>query len=383
MRKKMAAVLLCSTILFTGCGKTGQVKETKDAQDSISTQESEGKTAEAFPENYKKSEGNVTFDLQVHADIDPKKDKLTTAEATLQKKVAQDTAAAVLCPRKDIQFETETYEDEYEKDGTEYWYEGEDFNYSYEPKSSAISYSTPLYSFISKCFQYDPNYEGYNADLYSDKKDFSFMTQADAEKKVIQVLKDLGFDNETEVHGYALDHTTMAQEENTMGNDGNQDESLKKTEWTAADDCYYFCVWQKYQKLPVYHLYADIINQYDDSTAPVQVVWGKDGLQYLHIEDVFAFEPKKEVTCLPFEDIASAISEKYNELLGTGECHFTDATLTMYVEVTSTKCPYEATPVWVFQGIQKAEEAGEADTPLLILVDAATGKEVVPCPTYD
>lgn len=383
MRKKMVAVLLCSTILFTGCGKIENVNETKDSKDVISTQENEEKKAEAFPENYQKADGNVIFDLQVHADIDPTKDKLTTAEATLQKKVDHDTAVSVLCPRKDVQFETETYEDEYEKNGTSYWYSGEDFDYSYETKSSAISYNTPLYSYIPNSFQHDPNYQGYNADLYSAEKDFSFMKQTDAKNEVLQVLKKLGFDYETEVHGYALDHTTMEQEENVMDIDGNQDESLKKSEWTSDDDCYYFCVWQKYQNLPVYHLYADIINQYDDSTAPVQAIWGKDGLQYLNIEDVFAFKPKEEVTCLPFEEVATTISKKYNELLKTGECHFTDATLTMYVEVTSTKCPYQATPVWVFQGKQKAEKEGEADTPILVLVDAATGKEVVPCPTYD
>ena len=62
---------------------------------------------------------------------------------------------------------------------------------------------------------------------------------------------------------------------------------------------------QKHDDTPAYHVFYDNFPLAADENAPVQVLYNKDGIQFLQLEKVFAFtEQESNYDLKPFEEIA-------------------------------------------------------------------------------
>ena len=87
-----------------------------------------------------------------------------------------------------------------------------------------------------------------------------------------------------------------------------------KIRGTQDDDSYYFVINQKHDDTPAYHVFYDNFPLAADENAPVQVLYNKDGIQFLQLEKVFAFtEQESNYDLKPFEEIAEVIETKIRD----------------------------------------------------------------------
>lgn len=182
----------------------------------------------------------------------------------------------------------------------------------------------------------------------------------------------MGIDIEGQYKCYVLEHSMLQSEEYAMDIDGNINQTGYKDSWTQDDDSYYFVINQKYDDIPAYHVFYDNFPLAADENAPVQVLYNKDGIQFLQLEKVFAFtEQESNYDLKPFEEIAEVIETKYGMLLDGSTYSVNQATL-YYMENRMNDEQYEVIPVWIFN-----IEDNETGKTLQDIVNAETGKEIV------
>lgn len=182
----------------------------------------------------------------------------------------------------------------------------------------------------------------------------------------------MGIDIEEQYKCYVLEHSMLQSEEYAMDINGNIDQTGYKDSWTQDDDSYYFAINQKYDDTPAYHVFYDNFPLAADENAPIQVLYNKDGIQFLQLEKVFAFtEQESNYDLKPFEEIAEVIETKYGMLLDGSTYSVNQATL-YYMENKMNDEQYEVIPVWIFNTEDK--ETGKT---LQDIVNAETGKEIV------
>lgn len=361
MRTVKTICLCLGFCLLTGCAGVDNEKETDLA--SVS------QVMDRIPEVYENEDGSVTSRIQVNLNGYQSGQDLVTAEVSLQK--ANRTQAKHVLWREGAHI-TEHYEEQNEFGQSvmvECWttpdYVG---SLSCGPYSSYISYSRgKLSSYIPGSFRLERRFDDYNADLYSLTDQLAFMTREDAFAKLEDCLKSIGFDIETQYHAYALDKDTLAAEEIHLGKTEGLAEDEYKDSWTEKDECYYFSVWQTYQELPIFYPYCGIITVYgDDAYTAVQAILSRDGIEELTVDQVFDIHSVKPVeSMMEFEDIAQAVSDKYNQILGTDTYQLTQAELCYVVENMQMK------PAWVLIGTQNDEKR------IQTVMDAQTGREIV------
>ena len=143
--------------------------------------------------------------------------------------------------------------------------------------------------YILSAFRLDESYDDYNADMYSTESQLKFATREEIYANLITLFEKINAPTEYNYKAYALDHEILKSQENHEDMDGNDDKSSYKAEWSSADDSYYFVMRQCYEKLPVYHVYADIFSMEADINTPVQAVVSTEGLESLDIEKIFSF----------------------------------------------------------------------------------------------
>ena len=133
---------------------------------------------------------------------------------------------------------------------------------------------------------------------------------------------------------------------------------------------------QCYEKLPVYHVYADIFSMEADINTPVQAVVSTEGLESLDIEKIFSFSEKKEVEGLvSFDEVAATVSKKYNQILGAGTYEITSAELYYFVDLSSGAGIYKMYPCWILKG-KEVKSVGTSN--IQVIINAQTGEEIIP-----
>ena len=110
----------------------------------------------------------------------------------------------------------------------------------------------------------------------------------------------------------------------------------------------------------------------DDSpdNAPVQAIYSARGLESLTIDYIYNFKNEQNTVALkPFDEIASVVEEKYDNILNDVNYEVTRAKL--YERVyTGEDQKYAEEPIWYFEVM----ENGSNKT--VMLVNAETGKEI-------
>lgn len=386
MKKMIIGAVILLSISLMGCmssnNETGESKQSsldgQDNQDSQSNEENEAVKTTEFPDVYKKDYEGVHFNTEIIIENNPS--EYFTTYATLQN---VDRAKAI-----DMFFENSDRSrvETYENDSTNEKGEAvKSYNYvidnseglSTGPFSSMVSYHDgSLSSYASSGFRMSEKYEDYNADLFTEEEKFSFASSEEAfnniEKKLLNIGLDIG-DCVYEV--YYLDHEKLQQEELVIGMDGNIDKSAYKDSWSEEDDCYYFCIRQKYEGLSEYHMFVESFRELSDENAPIQVMYSKNGIVSLSVEKVFDFQDGEPVSLCNFEKVAETVAEKYNMLLSDVEYEVTKAELYYVVDITEGKGEYFVTPGWIIEIVERLPD-GSSNGTLQMEVNAVTGEEI-------
>lgn len=366
--KRVKIVFSVFLLSLSGCGNTGYGTETSRAEvikanDKVT-----------FPANFSETIGNVTFDMDIIANADLTESPVVTAKAQMQK-VDQDKAFGLFF--SDIPaYETYDYEeeDEYGKMAHSVTYVSpEETHLAYGPSSSKLEYmKMELMPAVRNTFVTFED-ERYNVDLYSTQEQLSFTTREEAFETVQKTLQAVNINMETDYTGYALDYETMQSQEYYEDMDGNIDKSQYKTQWSGADDCYYFYVNQIYRGLPLYHVYNKEFGDAGDINAPVQAVVSAEGIEYFEIEKVFTVsEEKGNVSLADMDSVVKTAADKFNQILGDTAYEITKAQLHYYVDLSSGMGVYDIKPAWILSGCQKDGKK------MQMIIDAQTAEEILP-----
>lgn len=370
--------ILLIVILVSGCAYNSPENEESSTQ-SESMSNTEQKTGDFdFPEKLECEEGNVKFNCEVEIDANLKTEKIYTATAS-QCEINVENAFDELYSEI-TDYDTYEYEEKNEYGNTVQtatYVDKNETSFSFGPMSSKLSFmKMDKMPYILSAFRLDESYDDYNANLFSIENQLSFATREETYSDLITLFEKIGAPTEYKYKAYALDYNTLKTEEKHEDMDGNDDQSSYKKEWSSDDDAYYFVMRQCFEKLPVYHVYAEIFSTEADMNTPVQAVISSEGLESLDIEKIFTFTDKKEViNMVSLDDVVTTVSNKYNQILGDGTYEITYVELYYYVDLSGETGTYEVYPCWILKGVEMKND-GESN--IQIIIDAQTGEELIP-----
>lgn len=377
--KKYFVGLLVIVILLTGCSNS---KPSIDADSVRVKNESDTETVELtypdFTEHYEHEDGNVKFNCNIKISTDLNTKKLYTATAN-QCEINVEHAFQELYSQI-ADYETYEYEEKNEYGNTvktATYVDKNETSFSYGPMSSKLSFmKMDKMPYILAAFRLDESDDDYNADLYSTENQLAFASREETYTNLMTLFQKIDAPTEYKYKAYALDHDTLKSQEKHEDINGNSDDSSYKTNWSSADDCYYFVMRQYFEEIPVYHVYADIFSMESDMNTPVQAVVSSEGIESLDIEKIFSFSDKKVVTnIMPFDKVAASVTDKYNQILGAGTYEITSAELYYYVDLSSGIGTYDVYPCWILKG---NELQNNDRNKIQIIMNAQTGEEIIP-----
>ena len=228
---------------------------------------------------------------------------------------------------------------------------------------------------VLRSFHSDRQSERYNVDKYSTNADFDFSTRTQALNQIISELAQFGIDLEDnyEYRCYSLDYKTMESEEYAIDRDGVELKSTYKKDWNIDDNCYYFCIWQTCDNLPVvYSCYSDIKG--DD--APIHVIYSKRGIEFLTTQMTLNFTPGS--SAVPFaslDKVKDCIANRFNPII-TDEMYTVEQMELIYMAQLDRENNYSVSPVWLVD-LVSTESNGSNPYWFQIKIDAQTAKEIV------
>lgn len=364
------AMLLC--ILCVGCGKEhsegnniitekSSFNDNKIIPPDDTGIETDGTNIE-FPKEYKLETDNVKFNTEVIVSDEVRKSGMSVITASLQK-IDAEKAYETLMGNTEIR-------DKGENDN-QLWYEGIN-NEILTITPYSLGYSTKFFAYVSNAFRLQQGYSDYNAYKYSVEDELGFATREQAFEIIKSTLGNIGVDIDEQYSCFTLDHKIMQEEEYVTDIDGNIDTEYYKDVWTEDDDSYYFIINQRYKETPTYHVFYDAFPLAAEENAPIQVVYNKNGIQFLQIEKVFEFSEDNGVYNLKsFSEIAQVLQNKYGMLLGNSTYEVNSAKL-YYMENKIAENQYEILPVWIFRTMESSTGKILQD-----VVNAQTAEEII------
>ena len=370
------SIILASTLGGTALAKGGNVEECKyeSGKNYLMENYVEEKHSYKFPNKYQNEFEKITFDAEVIVENVGELKSFYKCNAKPQR-INRDKALKKFLGKENIK---KVYESEEDVKGetTSVSYEGENGNtISFGNIPSSCNYrKNGLSKYLLNAFRLQSKDSRYNADKFSLDKEFEFSTREEAFNKIRKTLTDIGIEIGSNYKAYSLDYKTMRDEEYVMDVNGNEDRSKYKPSWTEEDNAYYFVINQDYEKLPTYHPYFNVFKSKEESNAPIQVVYSKNGIEYLEIENVVDFSSKNsEVEILPFENIIESINNK--AFLNEDDRTFkvTKMELEYMVDTYNGRKDgiYKVKPIWMAD-VEEVNKEYKCEFP--IIIDAATGE---------
>lgn len=371
-------ITLLLVMSLSGCENRNKQNSSQDLpEQNITAETPETETGYQFPAEYVMDEGSVNFDVQILISPEAQTDNLAVKQAAVIKPDNEKIYSGL--------FEHTEVEDEQIIDfnnddgskGTSYNYNGSHGEHL-SITDSVFYFRGNLFFYITNSFRLEENEQDSNADLYKRDDNLDFATQESALESIIQELSLLGIHlgSDIEYTCYVLDYQTLMQEESAIDMDGNIASDSYKDSWGKEDDCYYFCIRQTADGLPVTHVYADIFGRVEDSNAPIQVIISQNGIEMLTVDRIFDLSNNtKRAELAEFDRIAISIKEKYEELITDSTYTVTSAEL-YYLSIKEKEGKYEVKPVWVFSITEHVDNL-EQIYHLQMIIDAQTGEEII------
>ena len=364
MKMKLKYIMPMLMLTMTACASTSDSKETltessaitNESTDSSSTTQVSGN----FPEKLNMEIERVSFDAEVIAHSSANK-KSKSYEVTVRKFDKEKVKEKLL---SNIEVaETINYGDEDSYQGTKEEY------LSVSP--TRIYFYKNLYLYVNNAFSLFE--DDRNAESYKDT-DFDFASRDAAKESILKELDSLGagLGSDYFINMYSLDYETMKENEKVLDMDGEPDKSAYKPEWSSKDNCYYLCIRQSVNGIPVGYKYADADENINEYNAPIQLLYSSSGIEFLSIDKMFDFSDKnEEVVLADMDKVSACIAKKYNDILN--EAKYSVSKLELhYICVKESETKYTVRPAWVVT----MSENGD-DTPFQMIIDAQTAEEIV------
>ncbi len=364
MKMKLKCIIPMLMLTMTACASTSDSKETltessaitNESTDSSSTTQVSGN----FPEKLNMEIERVSFDAEVIAHSSANK-KSKSYEVTVRKFDKEKVKEKLL---SNIEVaETINYGDEDSYQGTKEEY------LSVSP--TRIYFYKNLYLYVNNAFSLFE--DDRNVESYKDT-DFDFASRDAAKESILKELDSLGagLGSDYFINMYSLDYETMKENEKVLDMDGEPDKSAYKPEWSSKDNCYYLCIRQSVNGIPVGYKYADADENINEYNAPIQLLYSSSGIEFLSIDKMFDFSDKnEEVVLADMDKVSACIAKKYNDILN--EAKYSVSKLELhYICVKESETKYTVRPAWVVT----MSENGD-DTPFQMIIDAQTAEEIV------
>ena len=204
--------------------------------------------------------------------------------------------------------------------------------------------------------------------------DFDFASREEAKESILKELDSLGagLGSEYFLNMYSLDYETMKENEEVLDMDDGIDKSAYKPNWSSKDNCYYLCIRQSVNGIPVGHKYSDVDADINEYNSPIQLLYSSSGIEFLNIDRMFDFYDKnEEVVLADMDKVSACIAKKYNDILNEATYSVNKLEL-HYICVKESESEYKVYPAWVVT----MSEIGD-DTPFQMIIDAQTAKEII------
>ena len=355
-KKILLHLLVIGTLaMCSGCGKSIPSEES-----NVTTVQDE---EDSFPKSYntESESGKVKFNctLELPEKLNGRSIQKTSVEGLHV--YDKDKAYSLFAEGKEV-----SQKEQYDWDG------GDVANYTFSDGSSLyldnyvqwVSATTSLYSYLGV-------QQADYIDLFS-----SGSVSLDKDSCISEIEKDmneLGYDTENlSFQAIPLSVDAMKKLRDQELNNGLLEEG-KTNEPTSDDEAYFIYAYQENTGIPVFHELMSVAKQMADDSpdnAPVQAIYSARGLEELSINYIYDFKNEQNTVALkPFEEIASVVEAKYENLLNDSKYEITRAKL--YERVyTGENQKYAEEPIWYFEVV----ENGNNKT--VTLVNAETGKEI-------
>ena len=364
MKMKLKCIIPMLMLTMTACASTSDSKETLTASSAITNESTDSSSTTQvsgnFPEKLNMEIERVSFDAEVLAHSSANK-KSKSYEVTVRKFDKEKVKEKLL---SNIEVaETINYGDEDSYQGTKEEY------LSVSP--TRIYFYKNLYLYVNNAFSLFE--DDRNAESYKDT-DFDFASRDAAKESILKELDSLGagLGSDYFINMYSLDYETMKENEKVLDMDGEPDKSAYKPEWSSKDNCYYLCIRQSVNSIPVGYKYADADENINEYNAPIQLLYSSSGIEFLSIDKMFDFSDKnEEVVLADMDKVSACIAKKYNDILN--EAKYSVSKLELhYICVKESETKYTVRPAWVVT----MSEIGD-DRPLQMIIDAQTAEEIV------
>ena len=364
MKMKLKYIIPMLMLTMTACASTSDSKETltessaitNESTDSSSTTQVSGN----FPEKLNMEIERVSFDAEVIAHSSANK-KSKSYEVTVRKFDKEKVKEKLL---SNIEVaETINYGDEDSYQGTKEEY------LSVSP--TRIYFYKNLYLYVNNAFSLFE--DDRNAESYKDT-DFDFASRDEANELVLKDLDSLGagVGSDYFINMYSLDYETIKENEEVLDVNDEIDKSAYKPNWSSQDNCYYLCIRQSINGIPVGYKYSDADENINEYNAPIQILYSSSGIEFINIDRMFDFSDKnEEVVLADMDKVSACIAKKYNDILN--EAKYSVSKLELhYICVKESETKYTVRPAWV---VTMSEIGG--DRPLQMIIDAQTAEEIV------
>lgn len=323
-----------------------------------------------FPKEYKKTVDNLTFDTAI--DVSPKIISGTKVTANLHK---MDWDAIKAEMFDGIEVKDEQRREAQDIDGHKsqviyYTGTGEQSLGLYE---SGFDFSTPFFGAVFHAFDIERNGEKYSTDTQ-----LEFSTTEDAFTDIQEKLKRMGIAIGADPYYvcYSLDYETMKNEEVVLDMFGNDDPAAYKDSWSSEDECYYFSIWQTCNEVVVHSPYSQMINKLGNWNAPIQVMYSKNGIEYIAVGRLYqSVHQNDKVELKSFDEIAQAIIDKYTMIISDANYRVESAKM-VYYPIESSDQEYTLTPIWIFEINELTTDENVKGGLFQTAYDACTGMEL-------
>lgn len=365
MKTKFKYIIPMFMIILTACTSFSESKETVTASSAVTKESSDISSTDQvsgnFPERLNMEIERVKFDAEVlaHSSANMKAKSYEAKIREFDKEKFKDKFL-------DSIEEAETISPE---DPDSYYGKKDEF---LEVNTTGIFFYTDFYRYVNHTFSLFE--DDRNAELYMKNTDFDFSSRDEAKESILKELDSLGagLGSEYFINMYSLDYETMKENERALDMDGGLDKSAYKPNWSSKDNCYYLCIRQSVNDIPVGYKYANADENINDYNAPIQLLYSSSGIEFLNIDRMFDFFDKnEEVVLADIDKISACIAKKYNDILNEAKYSVNKLEL-HYICIKKSESEYTVRPAWV---VTMSEIGGIAQFQMII--DAQTAKEII------
>lgn len=366
MKIKLRYIIPMLMVIMTACTSPSDSKETLTESKALSKEGADASSMSQvsgnFPEKLDMEIGSVKFNAEVlaHSSVNMRSKSYKAEVRKFDKEKVKDK----LLNNIEVA-ETTSYEDTDSYTGTK------EEHLSLSP--TGIFFYKNLYQYVSHAFSLFE--DDRNAELYMQDMDFDFASRDEAKELVLKELDSLGagLGSEYLINMYSLDYETMKENEIVLDRNDGIDKSAYKPDWSSQDNCYYLCIRQSLNGIPVGYKYADVYADINEYNAPVQLLYSSSGIEFLNIDKIFDFsDSKEEIALADMDKVSACIAKKCNNILNKAKYSVSKLEL-HYICIKESETEYTVCPAWV----ATMSEIGETAHSFQMIIDAQTAEEII------